>query len=374
MFNAALIGLLAGSLSLGTPDGGDDKKTPHADKPAPEAVADVAGPSVFETGRSADQARSITSDTYAFGRPSALAPFKLWATYGLGEAEARWDTRGGDAEITIAGTNGDIISQRLNVGAQIDPISLPNFKVGVGAELGLGRNEFQIGGSAGDNPFDLGQGNDSIESEFGLRNVKVYGAARGRVLGIHGGYSFDLGEEREYRSIQAPVGPGGELVNINIPTTLSTTDGRDAIFVGADFDYPSNWLRLFGGLDYYMLQGIGDDTNTPVDESDYDEDNFLNFLFGAGVKFSIFELGAALQIQTRLDNPTVLDIGGPSGIGGHAGTVAPYLRISPPQIPASLFVKGAVQEEYTEYGYAIGGANSVKPGLGFTAGLTLGFE
>ena len=40
----------------------------------------------------------------------------------------------------------------------------------------------------------------------------------------------------------------------------------------------------------------------------------------------------------------------------------------------SLFVKGAVLDEYTDLGYALGGANDIKPSIGFTAGLTLGFN
>ena len=148
----------------------------------------------------------------------------------------------------------------------------------------------------------------------------------------------------------------------------------DAIFFGADFDVPSERFRVFGGLDYFMLMDADDVPETPVDESAYNDDDFINFLLGVGLKFSVVEVGAAFQIQTRLNNPTVLDIGGSNDIGGHMGTVAPYLRLSPPQLPVSLFVKGAVQDEYTEYGYAIGGANSINPKLGFTAGLSVGFE
>lgn len=392
MFNAALIGLLAGSLSLGTPDGGDDKKTPHADKPAPDAAAEVAGPSVFASAPTAPATRAITSDTYALGFPSDMVPLRVWASYGWGEAQTTWNRSGENSEITVAGSRGDIVSQRVNVGAQINPINFSAFKIGAGAQLTVAKNEFQVGGEAGDSgPFSNGVGD--LESDFEPQNVKVFGVARGRVLGVHGGYIFDVGSDREFGN-QATVAVNGAQVPVFInasgqtsvgtqpagfqalllPTTVSSSDGRDAIFVGADFDYPSDRFRLFGGIDYFMLQGVEDDENTAFDESSLDEDGLLNFLFGAGLKFSIFEVGAALQIQSRLDNPTVLDIGLAPGIGGHAGTIAPYLRISPPQIPASLFVKGAVQDEYTEYGYAIGGANSITPELGFTAGLSIGFE
>ncbi len=60
--------------------------------------------------------------------------------------------------------------------------------------------------------------------------------------------------------------------------------------------------------------------------------------------------------------------------GSHVGTVSPYLRLSPPFLPVGLFIKGAVMEEYTDYGFAMGGANEIAPNIGFTVGLTWGFE
>lgn len=374
MTNVLLSSLLAGSFALGAPTGdGPTASTPSPSDSLAAVQAEVVsapGRSVFATDEAVEIAtpRSITQDTYAFGIPSDAAPIKLWVSYAYGEAESIWDTRGEDAELQIGGANGDIVTQRINAGAQVNVISFPSFKLGAGAQLGVAKNEFQVG-SDGD-PLSIG----NLESDFGLQNVKVYGVARGRVVGVHAGYMFDLGSEREFRQAQAPLGPNGQLVNVNLPTTLSNSDGRDAIIVGADFDVPSDRFRLFGGIDYYMLQGIDDDTNTIVNENEFDNDDFLNFLVGAGVKLSVFEIGAALQIQTRYDNPTVQDIGTTTGIGSHAGTIAPYLRISPPSLPASIFIKGAVQDEYTEYGYAIGGANSIKPSIGFTAGLTIGFE
>ncbi len=387
MLNVALVGLLAGSLAIGTP-GDDDKKKNDTDSPR---TAENATPGVFETGASAQDPQTITLDTYALGIPSDAAPIKLWASYAWGEAESIWDTRGNDGELNVAGTNGDIVSQRVNVGAQVNFISFPAFKLGGGALLTVAKNEFQAGS---DTPsFTNGIGN--IESDFGLQGVKVFGSARGRVVGVHGGYIFDLGSEREFGDQARANIPGfGEqplsigprnadgspniqptaLVAGNaafspllLPTALSNSDGRDAITFGADFDYPSDRFRLFGGIDYFMLQAGG------VPEVDDDSD-LLNFMFGAGVKLSVFEIGASAQIQTRFDQPTVENIGTTSGIGSHAGTVSPYIRISPPNLPASIFVKFAVQEEYTDYGYPIGGANSVKPSIGGTVGLSVGFN
>ena len=395
MLNVALVGLLAGSLVVGPTDGDKDKKKDTAnDSPRTEANA---VPGVFETAHAAQSPETI-QDTYAFGRSVTASPIKFWASYAWGEAESIWGITGEDGELAVAGTNGDIVTQRVNVGAQIDVLNLPVARIGAGANLTIAKNEFQAGSDG--SPFTNGVGD--LESDFGLQGLKVYGEARGPVTGIHAGYVFDFGSEREFgEQARANVpGFGEQPLSINpnaanpddrilptalvagnsayspllLPTTLSNSDGRDAINVGLDFDYPSERFRLFGGVDYYALQGIEDDENTAEDESALDGDDIINFMFGGGVKFSVVEIGASAQIQTRHSNPTVGSIGTVSGIGGHAGTISPYIRISPPSLPVSIFAKGAVQEEYTEFGYAIGGSNSVKPSIGFTAGLTLGFN
>ncbi|WP_412060330.1 hypothetical protein [Rubrivirga sp. IMCC45206] len=389
MLHLALVGLLAGSLALGTPGDDDDKKKKNSDTPAVEN----ATPGVFETATAVDT-RSITSDTYALGRPVAEAPIKLWASYAYGEAEEIWGTDGDATDISVATQGGDILSQRVNVGAQINFISFPAFRLGAGGLLTVAKNEF-VASESNTSQFTNGIGD--IESDFGLQNIKVFGTARGKVVGVHGGYIFDIGSERENgeqaranipgfgeqplsidaRGTVQPtalVAGNASFKPILLPATLANSDGRDAITFGADFDYPSERFRLFGGLDAYLLQGIDDDPDTAIDEASLDGDDLLNFMFGAGFKFSFFELGAALQIQTRHSAPTVESIGTAPGIGSHAGTIAPYIRISPPSLPASLFIKGGVQEEYTEYGYALGGSNSVKPAIGFTAGLAVGFN
>lgn len=362
MLNMALVGLLAGSLTVGTPGtGGDEKKTPNADKPTAEAAAPERGPSVFGTPEVLTEAdvRSITQDTYAYGRPSAAAPIKVWAEYAYGQtSEEYWDTSGEEVPFLA----GEITSQRITGGAQVNFLSFPAFRLGVGAELTAAQNEAQNESVAVPVAPGVNLNGTFNDSDFGLQGLKLYGTARGRVVGIHGGYIFDFGDATT-RDL--------DLVGGTVVSTLGTSDNRNALTFGADFDYPSEVLRLFGGVDYYHVGRINDDAVADADQPE--DDDIWNFIVGAGVKFSIVEVGAALQLQTRLDSPTN-DLFGTDGIGGHAGTVAPYLRISPPSLPASIFVKGAVQDEYTEYGYALGGANSPKPKIGVTAGISVGFE
>ena len=352
MLHVALAGLIAGSLALTPPDGtGDDKKNPNTDKPTTESVAT---PGVFETAAEAEGPQAVTVDTYAMGRPVAAAPIKLWAQYAYGIADEIYDRSGDSQDLTFNGATvlgqREAVSQRIAVGAQINFISLPRFVIGAGAQLGIAKNEL----SAENDQFEAAF--PTLESSFGLQQVKVYGTARGRVLGIHGGYAFDLGDEQEFAA--------------GVPTNLANSDGRDAVFVGADFDYPSERFRLFGAIDYYSLaEEEGGDFNDAITGGD-----FLNFAFGTGLRFGIGEIGAAFQIQTRFDEPTLENVGTTNGIGSHIGTVVPYLRISPPNLPASIYVKGATPDEYFEYGYGIGGSNSVKPKIGVTAGLSIGFN
>ena len=342
MLNLALVALLSGSLLTGSPDGDCEKGKTDCET-AQAAQAETALPALSDE-------RSLTTDTWAFGRPADSAPIKLWVEYGFGEAQTGYEPDGDEAaDLTFGGTDGDIVAQRVSVGAQINVINFPAFKLGVGGQLDVGKTEFQAGGGGG------GAFPNGLESSFGLSNVKIYGTARGRVVGIHGGYMIDLGDE--------------QTLAAGVPTDLANSDQRDAIFFGGDFDYPSRNFRLFGGADAFFLQD--------PEAGDIDDSYILMFNMGAGVRFGFVELGAALLLRTQTEDPgaerrAVIPMS--NATGNHSGTIAPYLKLSPPSLPVSLFVQGAVLDEYNDYGYSIGGANDVKPGLGVTAGLTIGFE
>lgn len=376
MLNVALVGLLAGSLAVG---GGDNKNPQSGDKP----TADVSVPGIFTQSVPAPLAVTpeTIQDSYAFGIANRATPVRVWASYAMGETDGIWSASGSEGttadNLQLGGTDGEIKTTRANFGAEIGvPVSLFGFGLGIGGQITLARNSFNQSDTqvpTNNAPAPAGNGllfgSNLTSGSLGPQAIKAYAIARAGAIGIHGGYHFDLGDDRAYGDPQPALG------GLRLPTTLASSDGRDAIFVGADFDYPSSFVRLFGGVDYYLIQADGfNDPNTLEDESLRDGDDIMNALFGAGFKLSIFELGAALQIQARLSQPIVGGLGTTEGVGGSAATIAPYLRISPRVIPVSIFVKGAVQEEYTEFGYALGGSNSPRPGLGFTAGLTYGFE
>lgn len=369
MLNLALVGLLTGSLVTGLPDGGDRDRdrspaTPAAEQTDVPQVRLGLAPTPDPLLEAAGGPRSIIADTYALGRAADSAPIKIWAEFGYGEVDGIYDRQGERiGSYNIGPTEGEIIAKRISVGAQVNLLNFPMFKFGVGAVLNIAQNEFDANdGAVG--PFTGG-----LESEFGLQNVKVFGLLRGRVIGVHGGYIFDLAADQEFT--------GG------IPTNLSTTDGRNAINLGADFDYPSERFRLFGGIDYFMLENGDPDVGvipgvpgSTFPDGEFDHDDILHFTMGAGLRFSIIEIGAALHLRTQYKRGPDSATSGTTLLtsGGHSGSVSPYLRISPGFIPASLYIRGGVLSEYDEYGYVIGGHNDIKPGIGFTAGLSVGFN
>ena len=374
MLNVALVGLLAGSLAIG---GGDNKNPQAGDKPAQVPV-----PGIFSTSVDAPLSPEVTprtiQDMYAFGIANRETPVRVWASYAFGSTDGLYNADGDTQNIQFAGTDGEIDTQRAIFGAEIGiPVSLFGFGLAGGAQLTMAQNSFNDADTqttTNNAPLPAGPGfitaGDELASGFKIQNVKFYGEARAGAIGLHGGYVLDIGTDRVNG---APVPALGGAV---LPTSLANSDGRDAILFGADFDYPSNFVRLYGGVDYYrIMQGAPNDPNTPtVDESTRDGDDIVNAIFGAGFKISFLELGAALQIQTRFSEPVVGGIGTTTGVGGSTATIAPYLRISPRIIPASIFVKGAVLDEYTDFGYRLGGSNSPRSGFGLTFGLTYGFE
>ena len=337
MLNLALVALLSGSL-FAAPDGDCKKKRTCERDQAPIAL------------EATNDTRSIIGDTYAFGRAADSAPIKLWIEFGRGTTEEIYDAAGN--EVTVFPEGGflpagtpvpKVIGLRGAVGVQINVVNTSSFKFGVGGQLNIASDEVQLGGAT------------VAESGFGLQGAKIFGTLRGRVVGVHGGYILDLASDPDESN------------------PIAASDGRDVIFFGADFDYPSERFRLFGGLDYFMPQE-GDVVSLDPDTGDFGtatvpaSDNILMFTMGAGFRFSVFELGAALLFRAQEDSGIF------NASGSSAATIAPYLRISPPSLPVSIYFQGAVAREYVDYGYNLSGGNDVVSGFGATVGLTIGFE
>ena len=335
MLNLALVALLSGSL-FAAPDGDCKKKRTCERDQAPIAL------------EATNDTRSIIGDTYAFGRAADSTPIKLWVEFGRGTTEEVYKPNGDELALSnptspFLGTVDKVVGLRGAVGIQLNVVNTSSFKFGVGGQLNIASDERQLNGTT------------VQESGFGLQGAKIYGMLRGRVVGVHGGYFLDLASDPDQSN------------------QITASDGRDVIFFGADFDYPSERFRLFGGLDYFMPQE-GDVVSLDPDTGDFGtatvpaSDNILMFTMGAGFRFSVFELGAALLFRAQEDSGIF------NASGSSAATIAPYLRISPPSLPVSIYFQGAVAREYADYGYNLSGGNDVVSGFGATVGLTIGFE
>ena len=169
MLQLALVALLAGSLFAGGPDGDKNKKAASS-----------------EATTTAEEA--VTSDTYAFGHPAEV-PIKFWVTYGYGQVDERFDRTGesqdfaiGDADASIA-FPGELTSQRLTVGGQLNLINFKRFKVGAGAQLTAAQNTFEydgdvvVGNRRRDGTTTLGDPtiyNDNDKDRFGAQQVNTF--------------------------------------------------------------------------------------------------------------------------------------------------------------------------------------------------------
>lgn len=321
MLHLALAALLAGSFGTG-----EVLDNPDRDKDSPQQTEATIG--IVKTSEAEAAEDAPVNLTYAFGR-SAPTFLQVWAGYGWARVDEAYAPGGNEVPL-----GAEVTSQRAFVGAQVNFVRLPAFTFGVGGELAFGSRSIEGGPDSG----------------FGTQGARVYGELRGRVLGLHGGYIFDLGD-----------------ADADVPVS----DLSDAFFIGASFDYPATWLRLFGGVDYINFQDtdvIAAPGQAAHEGTGWDSPAMLVFNMGAGVNISWVEIGVAALIRTN----TVYDHFGSFG-SGHQGSVAPYLNISPPALPVSLSLRGAFNDEYADYGFSLGGSRDLRTNTGFTAALTWGF-
>ena len=331
MLQLALAALLAGSLITGGLDGDDKDKDKKAQAQAQQPIE-----SILVADRISED--DPINDTYALGRTEEI-PLKFWVGYGWAQDEEAYDAQGNEGSPFGAIGITEVTAQRAFVGAQLHVLNTTNFSVGVGGQLNVAQNK--VTSAVGE-----------LDSGFGLQGAKAYGVVRGRTLGIHGGYHFDLGDDGD---LATELIPNGEYPN---------SDQVDAWFVGANFDYPSEVVRLFGGIDYFNR----DDVAGSEEGSSIEDDEIVVFNAGAGLRISWVEIGAAALLRTNIG---VSRLSAP--YGGHQGSVAPYLILAPPSLPVSISVKGAFMSEYADYGYSLGGASDLVTRKGFTVTAALGF-
>lgn len=324
MLHLALAALLAGSLGTG-----DAVNPSDTDKNPPTTTETTVGLVVA----SDSDLEAPVPTTYAFGRSQGTL-LQVWGGYGWASVDQQYP-------VTHPGKDGhdlgyEVVSQRAFIGLQLNPIRSQNFTFGIGGELAMASREV-TGAPTGD-----------ASSGFNIQQAKVYAELRGRTLGLHGGYIFDLADED---------------LDVHI------SKGSDAFFVGTSFDYPSRVVRVFAGIDYVQYADADALHRHPLSATTpQNSPSFVAFHAGLGFNISWVEIGAAAIMRS--------DIGVTSqGLhgGSHQGSIAPYLNISPPALPVSISVRGAFTDYYADYGLSLGGGGDIRTNKGFTAALSYGF-
>ena len=233
MLHLALAALLAGSLGTG-----DAVNTSDNDKNPPTTTEASVGLVA------ASESDAPVPTTYAFGRSQGTF-LQVWGGYGWAAVDEWYPINNPGKEGSDLGY--EVTSQRAFFGAQLNFIRGQNFSFGIGGEFAMASREADMSGG-------------SASSGFKPQQAKVYAEIRGRTLGLHGGYIFDLADE--------------EL-------DVAISKGSDAFFVGASFDYPSRVIRVFGGIDYVQYAN-------PEDMSAFEPQAGPSFMaFHGGLGFNI---------------------------------------------------------------------------------------
>lgn len=278
----------------------------------------------------------------------------LWVDFGYGLVEDYFNQEGDRTELGQVlpemSTSAQIQTYVLQVGGSYAALRLDGMSLSVGANLGLVQQQLTMSALP-----EFGVPDLDLSSGFSPQNATLFveGAVQG--LAVRAGYIVDLGTEDDEE-------------------TFHNSDGQDALLLEGSVEEWLGAVRLFGGATYvHRLEGSGHG----ITEGDYDYGNVFSLNTGAGYDFGDIELGAAL-IYRRASEGHVQGIDGGTlevdpGFANDfdrtdAVSIAPFVTYSPQAEPYSLFLKGAVQREYVDYGFAVAGENDIAPQMGFTLG------
>lgn len=187
-------------------------------------------------------------------------------------------------------------------------------------------------------------------SGFAPQNLTVFGEIQREPYAMRVGYIADVG----------PSGSGTD--------ERPNTDRQNAFQFGIDGRTYTGPLRIFGGADYFLTLPRSTSSGDDVDMGD-----IAVLHGGAGYIFGPTEIGlTALYRLNREGSPepptAVRDMS-----SGYQFGLVPYVTYAPANAPYQLSVKGALQREYHDYGFAVAGRNDIAPRLGVTAGITYNF-
>lgn len=232
-------------------------------------------------------------------------------------------------------------------------------KVGLGVDLGLADQTLRTDTVVFNQPREQSSG-------FSAQNLTLFAELDAPVYTVRAGYLFDLGPDPDIQAEQRP-----------------NSDRQDAITLGASGQYEQASFRVFGGFDaFFTLEQEGITTGLEQ-EMTFDEGDVYALHGGGGFQFgNQFEIGAALIFRVKsaggvegLEDETVAAVflGQPNPYDNSSAlSIAPYVTYRAADSPFQVYLKGAVQREYYDYGYTVAGTNDIAPRLGAAFGIQFG--
>lgn len=187
-------------------------------------------------------------------------------------------------------------------------------------------------------------------SGFSPQNLTVYGEIQQPAYSMRVGYLADLG----------PDGSGAD--------ERTNTDRQNAFQFGVDGRTYTGPVRVFGGADYFLTL-----PRTTSAGNDVDLGDVAVLHGGAGYAFGSTEVGLTALYRINREGSPAPDAPLRNVSSGYNLGLVPYVTYTPANAPYQFTLKGALQREYHDYGFALAGRNDIAPRFGVTAGLTYGF-
>ncbi len=334
--------MLAALIALATPtiDGTDtDKKESKTVEPPREEVATPA-----HVGSSYNYPYMPTQNA------------KLWVNFGYANVTSEFDDDGDRQDLGSVGLpanandlNASITSMVLNLGGSYTFYRIGDMNLNAGINFAMAQQREEA------DPLVVG-GNELLpatnrSSGFSPQNLTIFGEIERPIYSLRLGYLQDLGSEPESVDERA------------------NSDLQSAIQFGGTAHAWTGAMRIFAGADYFLTLP-GDEipgTDTRVDVGD-----IVNLHAGTGYNWGSGEIGLTLMYRINTEGSPEPDEPMLGMSSGYVFSAVPYITYAPVGANYQVSLKGGLQREYHDYGFAIAGRNDIAPRAGFTVGLTYG--
>lgn len=330
------------------------------------ALMALANPVIDGTGTDKDQEGNRTQSRVETAPPAHLPatynqPYmptergKMWVSFGYGSVTNEFDDDGSREPLGTLGLpanaddlNASFSSLVLNLGGSYTFYRIGDMNLNGGINFAMAQQREEADA--------LTVGGTSIpaldrSSGFAPQNLTIFGEIERPVYSLRVGYLQDLGSDPE---------SADERHN---------TDMQSAIQFGASTQTWTGPMRIFGGIDYFLtLPGDeleGSDTRLDVGD-------IANLNAGAGYNWGNGEVGVALLYRLNREGSPAPATPNREFGSGYVLSAVPYVTYAPVGRNYQLSVKGALQREYHDYGFALAGRNDIAPQAGVTVGLTYG--